>query len=381
MKHIISILIASLFLVTCSGVRKDSRGTLVKSDKVLSFTIDENTKTKIFCLFPYTDSNGKEYLTFQNLGKNEILFYNMISQELVFKLRPEIDGENGIGFLRGYTIKNLDSIFVATQGKTEISLLNHQGQLKDRFRYDQTEDSLLLYNNSISSFRYKPLIFHVKKMHILPSANRWAESHPVSAVIDLDSKVVHALQGFQYPTFTNTDNKAKMAGKEEDFSRCFDGKHFVYSFYYSEDIYVTDISHDSVRSIKAKSKYINKISESDDYGNLTFKDIASESVYGNLIHDPYRNIYYRIAYPGAEIEKGVNALEVVEYGHKNFSIIILNEEFEVIGETLFPDYTYNSSLWFVREDGLYISTSHFMNPNYNDDLLEFERISLKYEQQ
>lgn len=375
-KKIISIFFSSLFLFACSGNRNTGRVSLVKSHKILSFAIDENTTTKIFRLFPYTDPEGKAYLTFQNSGKNEIQFFDMNTQELVFKIKPEINGENGIGFLRGYTIKNPDSIFVATSGKNEISLMDYHGNVKDRYRYDKTEDGHLLYYGTISSYRYKPLIFINNKMFILPTGNRWGPTNPVSSVIDLKTKAVHALQGFQYPSFPNTDNRAKISGIENDFSRCFDGRQFAYSFYYSEDIYVTDISHESVRKINVKSKYINQISITDDYGNLTSKDLVEEKVYGNLIYDKYKNVYYRIAYPGAELEKGVNGLDLLEYGHKNFSIIILDEHFNIIGETLFPDYTYNSNLIFIREDGLYISNSHFMNPCYSDDILGFQRFDL-----
>lgn len=376
MKYILSIIISSLFLFACSKEDKNKKVVLVKSDKVLSFMIDNNTKTKITTLFPYIHSNGKEYLTFQNSGKNEIQFFDMNTQELVFKIKPEINGENGIGFLRGYTIKNPDSIFVASSGKNEISLMDYHGNVKDRYRYDKTEDGHLLYYGAISSYRYKPLIFINNKMFILPTGNRWGPTNPVSSVIDLKTKAVHALQGFQYPSFPNTDNRAKISGNEDDFSRCFDGRQFVYSFYYSEDIYVTDISHESVRKINVKSKYISQIGDTDDYGNLTFKDKLATPIYGNLIYDKYRNVYYRIAYPGAELEKGVNALDLLEYGHKNFSVIILDENFNIIGETLFPDYTYNSRLIFIREDGLYISNSHFMNPYYSDDILGFQRFDL-----
>lgn len=379
MKHIIPIIFTSLLLFACSGGDKNKRTILIKSDKVLSFTIDDNTKTKITVLFPYTGSDGKEYLTFQNSGKNEIQIYDMRTEELAFKLEPEVNGENGIGFLRGYTIKNRDSIFVSTQGKAEISLIDYRGKVKNRYRYDKTEDGHLLHYGAINSFRYKPIIFHENKMYILPTGNRWGATNPVSSVIDLETKTVHALQGFQYPSMPKTDNRAKMLGKEADFSRCFNGKQFVYSFSFREDIFVTDINHDSVKSINVKSKYINQISERDDYGNLTFKDMVAESNYGNLFYDTYRKVYYRVAYPGAELEKGINGLDLLEYGHRNFSIIILNEDFEIIGETLFPDYTYNSRLMFVREDGLYISTSHFMNPNYSDDILSFQRVDLSRE--
>ena len=50
-----------------------------------------------------------------------------------------------------------------------------------------------------------------------------------------------------------------------------------------------------------------------------------------------------------------------------------------MGETLFPDYTYNSMMAFVHEDGLYLSASHAFNENYSDDWLNFQCFKLVQE--
>lgn len=350
---------------------------LKAADETISFPIDENTKTKIFCSQLVTDKEtGKEYFTFQNLGKNEILFYGINSQKLEFRIRPEVDGANGIGFLRGYIIKNLDSIFVGTQGQSKILLINKEGELKDKFSYNVAEDGKELLYSALTTYRNRPIVFIDNKMYIISTCDRWADKKPATSVIDLKEKSVEALYGFEYPTFPKTDNKAKKSGKEGDFSRCFDGKQFVYSFYFSEDIYVCSIDHTGIRKINAKSKYIPEIGFTDDYGNLTFKDIAENPNYGNLIYDPYRDVYYRVAYPKVEIEHDLKSIDLLEYGGKRFSIIIFDKDLNIVGETLFPDYTYNSFLMFIREDGLYISSSHFMNPNYSDDILSFQRFEL-----
>ena len=69
-------------------------------------------------------------------------------------------------------------------------------------------------------------------------------------------------------------------------------------------------------------------------------------------------------------------MELIEYGRKTFSIIILDKELNKLGETLFPNYTYNSRQLLVLPDGLYICNSHFMNPDVNDDILSFIRFDL-----
>ena len=117
----------------------------------------------------------------------------------------------------------------------------------------------------------------------------------------------------------------------------------------------------------------------DDYGNFTFKDWCERAEYGNLLYDKYRNVYYRIARPKTEVPSGLTDreyLDLFDYGRKCFSIIILDKDFNIIGETLFPDYTYNSCMAFVHKDGLYISSSHAFSENYNDDNLTFQRFEL-----
>ena len=93
------------------------------------------------------------------------------------------------------------------------------------------------------------------------------------------------------------------------------------------------------------------------------------------------DVYYRIAYPQTEMEKKEDYYEIFQFGRKVFSIIILNKDFDIIGETLFPEYTYVSGMMFVREDGLYISDSHYKNPSFNEDVLSFKRFELKSNKQ
>lgn len=373
--------VISLFcLLSCVDKKVQTKESynLVASDKQLSFALDPNTKTFILALFPFTDETGKEYLTFQNQDQNEILFYDMNSRKLEFKVKPAYEGPNGVGQVLGYYVHTIDSIFLTISGTNEIVLVNRNAEIKDKINYERAEDGTLLTDFCSISSVYQPIIMIDKEMYIMSGCNRWLEKDPISAVINLEDKTIHALP-YYYPSFPGADNKAKRAGIEEHLSRCFDGKHFVYSFYFDETIYIASQDHDSIKEVKVKSKYIDKVRLLDDYGNLTITDACENPNYGNLLFDKYRNVYYRIAYPETEIEKEVKGMELLQYGRKNFSIIILDKNFNIIGETLFPDYTYNSTLMFVREDGLYISDSHYLNPDYSDDVLSFKCFTLKKE--
>ena len=56
--------------------------------------------------------------------------------------------------------------------------------------------------------------------------------------------------------------------------------------------------------------------------------------------------------------------------------MILNEDFDVIGETRFPDFTYISTLHYIGKDGLYLSDSHYKNPSFDENKLRFRRFKL-----
>ena len=97
---LISLLLMPLFcFISCVEKKAKTKKSymLEASDKQLSFALDPNTKTFILALFPFTDENGKEHLTFQNQDQNEILFYDMNSGKLEFKVKPAYEGPNGVG--------------------------------------------------------------------------------------------------------------------------------------------------------------------------------------------------------------------------------------------------------------------------------------------
>jgi hypothetical protein len=374
---IINILVIILFL-SCQdpNIRRKNIFFLEKSNKQLIFPIDERTKNSPLALFPYKDKEGKEYLTFQNPIQNEILFYDMNLTKLEFKVIPSYEGDNGVGPISGYYVKNLDSIFLTIRGFNDIVLIDKNTIIKEKIEYYETNDSILLLTTSSISSVYHPLLLFDNKIYMVPECNRWAESNPVCAYIDLTGKSVNAFLSFSYPSFPSIDNKNKRASAEDYLSRCFNGKQFVYSFYYDENIYITPLNHGQIKKIKTSSKYIDKVIIPDDYGNVTVEELCENPNYGNLLYDEYREVYYRIAYPKTKLEKGIRGLELLQYGRKKFSIIIMDKEFNILGETLFPDYTYNSQVMFIREDGLYISESHYLNPEYSDDVLSFRRFDL-----
>lgn len=139
---------------------------------------------------------------------------------------------------------------------------------------------------------------------------------------------------FDYPEYPGSETKLKKYGLENTFSRCFDGKRFVYSFYYDENIYVATPSHDSIQMIPVKSNYFNKVKWNRQPLQI-LRDFCENAWYGNLLYDKYRDLYYRVAYPSTKIEKGIRPIELFLYGRKIFSIIILDKDLRKLEKPCF----------------------------------------------
>lgn len=94
--------------------------------------------------------------------------------------------------------------------------------------------------------------------------------------------------------------------------------------------------HSTIKRIKAASRYISSATEEQkdsEAGPRLYLELAR---YGDLIYDPYRKIYYRFAYPKVDLDRNMNWWGKAVYGRKKFSVLILDKDFQVIGETLFP---------------------------------------------
>lgn len=374
--HFTWIIVAILLSPIISSCSQERQGnyTLTNTGSI-AFKLDSDTKNDMFSYCLYEDSD-KTYFTFQNRNSNDILFYDMDDQELKFKISPFIEGNNGVGLISGYYIHNLDSIYLTNMDIKEMSLINRNCIVLDKYSYEYDKDSTELSLFYISGALHKPAQQIGRKLYLYSGPNRYVEKDPVSIIFNMDTHEFQSLP-FYYPNYPGSDIKLKKYGLEDTFSRCFDGSQFIYSFYYDENIYVADPSHKTIQKIKIKSQYFNKVQLPDEL-KAQAEDFCVNAWYGNLLFDPYRNVYYRIAYPPAtSLRKDIRPMELYQYGRKNFSIIILDKDFNILGETLFPDYTYNSWIIFVGKDGLYISDSHYLNPDFSDDVLSFQKFELK----
>lgn len=377
MKHLILPLLLFCLLSSCKREKGEPQDnyTLEATENIKSFPLDSDVKYNPFYLWIF-EENGKRYLSFLNYRTTQLHFYDFDTAKFLFKVTLDKEGSNGVVMPTGYYIKDFNNMYISSSAYFGLIKVDTTGTIVQKIAYGKTDTGYkILPSYNPSSRPYLPPIFIGNKVYITQkNLERFcpAEKTPLSVAIDTVQKKYTSL-----PLTYSILTEKQLESNVSSFSRTYDGKNFIYSFYVDEDILVTSIDHAEVKRIKAKSKYINTPDEKLDFESESAPiKVLTLARYGDLIHDPYREVYYRFAYHKTELENNVNWWGKIVYGRKKFSVIILDKDFQIIGETLFPEAIYNSCVFFVEKEGLYISRDYQINYDQSEDFMTFELFKL-----
>lgn len=372
----------SCMIISCTTKEKisDSYGLFPK-EVYLSFPIDEDTRFPKFCLWSFAD-NQNEYIAFDNQG-DEILFYDIKTQRLVKKVKFEREGANGVVEINSFYVEDFDHIYIPSP-KGGIFVTDTTAKIKQKIDFSQLKGKLPLVRFLSTTISHSPICFVNDKLYIPQPVNPllggdFLPNSPVGALLDTVSGTKEATP-LTYLSHVPTSN-IPFYVRGIIVSHCYDGEKFLYSFDTEDSLFTLLADFSKKQSYKAKSRYIDKVKIEPLKGmdlNLALKRNCEIASYGNIVYDKYRQVYYRFAYPDVELDKNeANYMDILHWGGKQFSIIILDKNLNVIGETLFPEYTYNSRLFFITKDGLYLSATHFKRSDFDEDILRFQKIELE----
>lgn len=383
MKPFIVFCIILLTLMACKRQKSEEAVSpsdlyeLSSTEKMKSFALDSETRYNGFYLYVFEDG-GKEYLSFLNYRTNQLLFYDVRTCDFLFKVDLDSEGPNGVTTLSGYYIQDFNNIYVSSYAYPGLMKVDTNKCIVQKIPYGKTDEGYqVVPSYTPSSHPYVPPVQIGDKLYITQTmANHIypSEKTPVSVAIDTVSKECCLLPFTYGDVFT----KEQMENAQSACSRIWDGKHFIYSFQMSPDVFVTTEDHQQVKRVHIPSKYIEAISfnplpRDQKKGPKASLEVAR---YGDLVYDPYRKVYYRFAYPAVELADEVDWLGRAVYGRKKCSIIILDEDFSIKGETLLPEEVYNTYVYFINKDGLYISKDYQMNYDQSEDFMTFELFDL-----
>jgi len=381
-----------LFGVSChkkQSVAFDDQVSLVGCD-TLVFSLDHSTFYDSKALFQFEDK-GKEYLLFQNdrdRGKPRFLIFD-IEECALFKTVPLYEeGPNGIAVIAGGWPVDMDH-FIVTTYSFYCYWVNDKGDIQKKIQlWDwDGKDVKTLYQDyclsTFSSYYSAPAILEDSILYFKQSEVGYPRSPgdwkniSMFAYANLNScKMVKT--ELKFPSIFNEEEIMRTKSYDPSFSYAYTGKDVAMSFYQYDSIFVSsDFKH--LRAYNAKSRYFPSIRPQryNAYKDLLvwLQEESLKPKYHHLLYDKYRDVFYRFALQPYQFPKGK-----LPTGHawgQEFSIVILNNKYEIIGETRFPGNTYHYRMCFVGKKGLYLSLNNEENPCFDEDKLIFRCFTLQ----
>ncbi|MCQ2239865.1 MAG: DUF4221 domain-containing protein [Bacteroidaceae bacterium] len=387
-----AILTLSFLLLGCSFQERKGmqNATLVQTTDTLSFPLPKGTEMYSNYIFLHTDSDNHEYLLYKDGPKSpQILVYDMecpSNDPMVIKFHRE--GPNGVGAQSvGFFLRSWDEIYIPNKVH-EVCVIDSTGVLKKTIKFgDINARDKSVYTSSTNS---QPLIFFDNKMFCYQFINKFkgekeqAES-PVDLIVDLgDSSVVPS--ALRYPSeLVVPDNLIEKVGLTTHSNRCLAHDKIVYSFWYSHYLYEYVIKTGNITKKEAKSRYLPDEKSLSPFNRLNdrqtdgFDEVCEMPFYRHFFYDEYRKVFYRFAFPLNNSDIKSNYMNYFFVGRNTASIMVLDEDLNVLSETLLPENCFNTSTVFINKDGLWISCNHMLNPGLDEDHLQFVRFELKTE--
>lgn len=379
MKLIYFVFIILILYTSCSNkeIIKDQY-TLQSTNHSISLTIPKDIKNISKCLEYYITSDNHQFLFYIGAdSENEILIYNLDSLKIHSKIRMMKEGPIGVGNLKSLIVHNLDTIFLTTGQMNKLFIINWEGELMKnipiqnylcgdlKFPNDLIDHSLCFSKSIVYS---EGNVFAGVSIPIFPDPEKLG-LFKTTLEINLHNNVQKLLP-MSYPNLIDKQGKAPYLY----FSILHVKNKFIYSFLNSHDCLITQ-DHINIETKTVKSRYAKNGFKMPDFDSGNMLDIPrtilEHSSYENFMYDPYRDLIYRFCYPGISLSNKDNLWNMNEF-KPIFSIMILDTDLNILGETMMPKNTYNMNMAFVGRDGLYLSTNHYLNKGFNADSLKFE---------
>ena len=379
------LLLTVLLLSACtSSPQKSSANYVVDLEerKKITLPIDERTYYLSRSIFQF-ERNGTEFLHFENSekGQSEIVIFNIENQKIAQRIQLANSGPNAIYDIWGSIPYGDSDIIVFQNNAGIITITNNMGHVLKNFTPVLSNGHSM--RTVVGSYYYNPPLIIDSLVYTsqefiksgLVKKEDWNKVH-MFASMDLRTGETTYSSLF-YPSIFENDVRDPAGGYSFTYDYNYKDKCLVCSFQGYDSLMVSS-DFKTVKWYNGRSSYLPSLhpvlpESSDDIHALI--RLREAPKYSHIMYDKYRDVYYRFAEHPYELSPDESPY--VEPNGREFSVIVFNDQFEIIGETKFPGNKYFYKMSFVGRDGLYISENNEANPEFDENKLVFACFGLK----
>ncbi len=374
--YITTLLILIFGLIACEAERAEpllGNYKLSVQDE-LSLTANER--------FSYRAGNVQfEYLPFaenhiavMQTRRNKIEIYDLANDSLVHSINLALDGPNRITSApTAFHFISTDSLLVASMESSTLHLFNRNGEKLKQFQlntYKQTENSVL-----IPYVTGTPLSIHkIGNKVYLPSLTiQGANLEGANQLFEIDlateeineilprpkpyADVYYVMHDFTAVHLAKRNNALVLSPVVSNYLESVNNGQSVYQ--YAGSNYFDSIPFYSANPPEGLN------------WDIVNKATSTSPRFSAIYYDRFRDVFYRVAITPPSLDQFLIEKKSV----KHFSIIVLNSDFEKIGETIIDHEKYDLTGLFIMPEGLCI----FNKEKYgqNEDRLSFDVFALE----
>jgi len=316
--------------------------------------------------FNYFMNDGLAYISFYDRRSESIVIYNFHSRQLCKQLQlKRILKDKQFYKVSVYT-QNFDSIYVTNLDK--LYLLDSAGRISRTVQCRDGIENIAFYDTYVPIVVKQNIIYMGLRPFVkessLPAIRKWK----VLCGFDLNK----ASTSLYYP-LPSIYHKGLYGRRFLNYSYCLNEKgNFVFSFPADTSIYETNLT-DLHLAYNARSKFqaapIEPVSDEALKKDEGSKEYALRDAYGPIYYDHSTHRYLRIVK-----HKIAKADFDAQNYRRSYGIIILNQQFKIIGEFLLDYDILLDSIMITQVGEIYARVNkddenalHFVRLRWNED--------------
>lgn len=365
-----------LLIVSCNK-SQSSRKIVEKFEIVAIDSLEIKNPNLSYYMSWYNQILNDTLVRFSNGTENVLELVDLKEKKFIDLFKYQKESDLGVGRLQGFKYVNRDSIFIFNDTQLVLTNINND-TIIDIFDIKGDYDGLwypLSTSNGHDVVLKDSKIYFGKTDFELTNSNTFYDS-PLLMEIDLNTKKTKQFKSIHFPEIYY-DNCWQ--NRLVTFSMCYNAKtkRFIFNFPISHNTFVFNPANNRLVKHYTPSKYVPEFVEPMKCNVSDVKKrrayLFSKSYYYKSIYDPYRDVYYRIVKHGVDKEDAIKLAQGFYGDHTiPFSIMIIDSNFKVIGETSFPENTYTTGDFFVGPKGLYLQSNNMFNSNFDENIIKYD---------
>lgn len=331
-----------------------------------------------FTEFQVINEEGMELLLVMNRVNFSFDFYDLETGEKVKRIDIVKDEKFPIRALYGFFYHNSDSIFLFDQMQLNgISLLNGNGEVITQFspqKVDRTSPQEWMKSlvnhysraNNMTIYEHGNLYFSDMSLNGFLNSDEDMKAFRPAVRVDLVTNEVSRIDQITVPDFYH--GKVWPIGLG-NYSRIRQGNLWIYSWSALDSLLIFDNDWNQLKSVYAKSEFAKPLKYSAVSGSpndIEIREIVTQTTYYSIIYDAYREVYYRFVTIGREMDDS-DLVDQFPQVKNDFSIIVLDKDFNFLTEKRFPGKIHKPYNSFVGKNGLYLSRTNSFYEGLNED--------------